>query len=141
MPPKKTQRIERVYTIFLPLLFIVLNDTAINILWKKSVEKEIDSLAFNEIVIYFFYNPFVYLFLLLVFFNFIIWMKLLKNADLSFILPLTSIHYITVPLFSLLVFKESLNPIQIIGIILITLGSWVLSKSPPKSGDREEDNK
>ena len=56
---------------------------------------------------------------------FVLWMLILQQIDLSRAFPLTALTYITVPAAGLLLFHESVSPVQAAGIALI-LGGVVL---------------
>lgn len=52
----------------------------------------------------------------------IVWIYLLSNTELSFAYALYGLNYVLTPLLGSLYFKETMSPLQIIGVALITLG-------------------
>ena len=61
----------------------------------------------------------------------LIWMVVLKKADLSFAYPFISLSYVLVIVASRLVFREKIDIFKILAIVLIVGGVLVLSMSPP----------
>ena len=53
----------------------------------------------------------------------LIWFIALQKSDLSKIYWVTSLYYITIPLFSILLLNESLSSNQIIGYFIISIGA------------------
>ncbi len=64
------------------------------------------------------------------FFN---WMSVLKHADLSYAQPITAASYVTVGLMAWWQFGESLPPHRLIGIGLILLGVYFISRTSHRS--------
>jgi drug/metabolite transporter (DMT)-like permease len=58
------------------------------------------------------------------------WLKLLEVADLSYAKPLTSLSYVTVTIASVVVLNERLHWPQVIGILIVVAGVWLVSKEP-----------
>lgn len=61
----------------------------------------------------------------------LIWMVVLKLADLSFAYPFISLSYVFVIIASRIVFRENIDFYKIIAILFIISGVLVLSMSPP----------
>ena len=68
------------------------------------------------------------------FFN---WMSILKHADLSYAQPITAASYVTVGLVAWWQFGESLPPHRLLGIGLILLGVYFISRTPHRAVKRE----
>ena len=67
-------------------------------------------------------------------FSTLLWMVVLKKADLSFCYPFISLSYVFVIIASRIVFREWIDIYKVLAIILIVGGVVVLSMSPPGSG-------
>lgn len=61
--------------------------------------------------------------------TFAIWMLILRTSQLNLAFPATALTYIGVIGGSLLVFGESINPVQCMGIALIVVGVALLRRS------------
>ena len=60
--------------------------------------------------------------------SFLLWQKLLSTYDLSYIVPITTgIVQVIVLLLSYFLFKENINNINIVGIILVIVGVILIS--------------
>ena len=60
--------------------------------------------------------------------SFLLWQKLLANYDLSYIVPITTgVVQVIVLLISYFFFKENINAINIIGIVLVIAGVILIS--------------
>lgn len=56
-------------------------------------------------------------------FSFLLWQRLVVNFDLSYIVPITTgITQIIILLLGILFFKEQINTVGVIGILLVILG-------------------
>jgi len=60
---------------------------------------------------------------------FFLWLLVLSKFDLSFAYPLVSIGYILVALVSFVFLKENLSLMRWVGIILIAVGSFVVTRT------------
>ncbi len=56
------------------------------------------------------------------------WMAAMSRFQLGSIYPLLSLNFVVVPLFSAIIFKESLNAHNIAGIAIIVIGVFVFAK-------------
>ncbi|HEX2815816.1 MAG TPA: EamA family transporter [Phenylobacterium sp.] len=72
----------------------------------------------------------------LYFLGFLIWMTILKDADLGRAFPMTAIIYVSTLASAVLLFHEMLNTTRIVGVMLIAVGVVILASDPgaPKSG-------
>lgn len=74
-------------------------------------------------------NPFVLSGVIALIFAFFTWLMLISKVDLSFAQPMTSLVYVTVPLCSSWLLNEAFSWKQLIGITLIVLGVYIISKN------------
>jgi drug/metabolite transporter (DMT)-like permease len=74
-------------------------------------------------------NSFVLLGLSLYGISALLWMVILSRVDLSFAYPFVSFSYVMVILFSWLLLKENLPLIRIMGVLVICLGVYLVSRS------------
>ena len=70
--------------------------------------------------------PLLVYFFLLQFFN---WMIVLAHADLSYAQPITALSYVTVSVASMAIFHEYLSPLRLVGLAMILIGVWVISRT------------
>ena len=59
----------------------------------------------------------------------IFWLVVLSRIDISLAYPLVSIAYVVVAIFSYFVFKENVSLIRWLGIIVICVGVYLVSRS------------
>ena len=57
------------------------------------------------------------------------WILAITRAQLSFLYPFMALSYVLVALFSLIIFKEDVTAIRWVGIIVICLGVFLVSRS------------
>jgi len=119
------------WRLFLGLAVAILLDTGVQIFWKMGVIDIPDSVLPWELLGAVSERPIFLLVLALMLAQLFNWLFVLSMADLSFAKPFTSISYITVSLASFLVLGERPHPIQIVGICVIVVGVWCVSRSEP----------
>lgn len=122
--------------IFLGLSISIILDTAVQILWKMAVESSestqhaegslLDTLATS---ISTFENPIFWLVVALFLLQLANWLKVLEHADLSYSQPITSLSYISVGVLSAVLLHEHITQLQVVGIALVLLGVWFISKT------------
>ncbi len=66
---------------------------------------------------------FIFCIFLIGIFGFGLWIFALQKTDLTKIYWITSIYYLLVPLFSIIILKENISNFQLIGYIIITVGA------------------
>ena len=68
-------------------------------------------------------------------------LALLSRADLSYVLPVTSMSYIFIALLGQFLLHEQVNLTRWIGIVVVTLGIMLVGKTPARTTPRlsEED--
>ena len=57
------------------------------------------------------------------------WILAVSKAELSHIYPFMALSYVLVALFSLLIFKEDVNALRWVGIVVICVGVFFVSRS------------
>lgn len=57
------------------------------------------------------------------------WIIAVSKAELSFIYPFMALSYVLVAVFSLLIFKEDINTLRWVGIVVICVGVFFVSRS------------
>jgi drug/metabolite transporter (DMT)-like permease len=60
--------------------------------------------------------------------TFVVWMLILQRTDLSKAFPITTLCYVTVPVFAWLVFGETTTPTRAMGIAFIIAGVMLLGR-------------
>lgn len=76
-----------------------------------------------------FTSPFVLLGFAAVFCGSIFWLSVISRADLSFAYPMLSLGYIVVVIASWVFLNEQLNPARLIGVLVISVGVVIISRS------------
>tara|TARA_Y100000034_G_C6903059_1_gene418211 strand:+ start:945 stop:1304 length:360 start_codon:yes stop_codon:yes gene_type:complete len=76
-----------------------------------------------------FTNIYILTALLVFVISFLIWLTVLSKFDLSYAYPLVSTGYILVALVSLFFLKENITLSRWLGIFLIAIGSYVLTRT------------
>jgi len=57
------------------------------------------------------------------------WILAVSKAQLSFLYPFMALSYVLVALFSLLLFKENVTALRWVGIVVICVGVFLVSRS------------
>ena len=65
--------------------------------------------------------------------NFLVWMMILRQHDLSLAVPLSSLSYFPIVLTGTLVFNEPVSIVQAIGLLTIAAGIWLVTTEPSSS--------
>jgi len=73
------------------------------------------------------HSPWAFVILLSEVVSFTLWLNVLSNVPLSKAFPITAVAYISIPLMSWTLFKETVMPLQIVGSVLILAGVWFIS--------------
>lgn len=74
-------------------------------------------------------NPYVFFGIACFGFSAITWLVVLSRLELSFVYPLVSVAYILVAVASWFFFKENLTLMRWLGILVIVLGVFLISRS------------
>jgi drug/metabolite transporter (DMT)-like permease len=59
----------------------------------------------------------------------VFWLVVLSRLELSLVYPMVSVAYILVALFSWFFFKENVNLVRWLGILVIVMGVFLISRS------------
>jgi len=126
------EKIRKINQLPLKILLLIaasdLLDTCAQLLMKKGIHHLND-----------FSSPDIFLFwigLIIYLSNFFLWMNILSKTDLSVALPLASASYILIPIAAIFFLHEFVSPSRWLGLVLIVLGIYFISKSKPTSDSR-----
>jgi drug/metabolite transporter (DMT)-like permease len=102
--------------------------------------KEIGSISLDHIqgVIWAVLNPWVAIGILLLLAFFATYMTALSWADLTYVLPATSLGYVILALVARFVLHEHVSPMRWVGIVLITSGVGFVAGGPEITVHRQE---
>jgi len=59
----------------------------------------------------------------------LLWMDVLSRKELSYVYPLLSLTFVIALIFSSIFFKEHISPLRWVGVAIICLGVYLVSKS------------
>jgi drug/metabolite transporter (DMT)-like permease len=76
-----------------------------------------------------FMNPYVFFGFAAFGLSSLFWLIVLSRMELSLVYPLVSVAYVIVALFSYFVFKENVTLIRWVGVAVIMLGVFLISRS------------
>ena len=124
-------RVRKKFTLKLALglLLAVLIDTALQVVWKSAVLTLPDDGSPLLNVQAVLHNPLFLFVIFLMACQFFNWLMVLRNADLSYAQPVTSLSYVTVFLLSVHYLNESTDALQVTGILLVLAGVWFISQT------------
>jgi drug/metabolite transporter (DMT)-like permease len=111
------------------LLFAIMIDTALQLVWKSAVLSLPDDGSPWLNVQAILHSPLFIFVIFLMACQFFNWLMVLGDADLSFAQPVTSLSYVSVFFLAVLYLKEAADLIQITGIILVLAGVWFISQT------------
>jgi drug/metabolite transporter (DMT)-like permease len=116
------------YRLVLGLALTIVIDTFVQLLWKTAALSlpETPSLEVIDAVIG---QPLFIVVIALMFCQLFNWLSVLGEADLSFAQPFTSLSRISVALASAYFLHERLAPVQLIGIAMVCVGAWCVSRT------------
>ncbi len=128
---QKLKMKENLEVFFLFVLFI-LCDTATQIFLKKGATNigEIPLDQANHVLVYvlnILTNVNIMIGIMFVLIAFFSWLAILSKVDLSKAQLMNSLVYVTVPLASIFFLGETIQTIQMLGILLISLGALIAS--------------
>ena len=115
--------------VWLGLILAITLDTLAQLCWKLAVEQIPESSGLWSGFLHILANPLFHGALLLFLFQFANWMIVLANADLSYAQPITALSYVTVSGASLLFLHEQLSSLRLLGLAVILLGVWFISRT------------
>lgn len=111
------------------LALTIVLDTGVQILWKSAASAVPQSAGTVDVVVGMLSQPVFYAVIAMFIAQFVIWMKVLAKADLSFAQPITALSFISVCALSSVFLHEHVGPMRLVGIGLILLGTWFISQT------------
>lgn len=109
-------------------------DSSAQVLMKKGLlTAHTDFSGFGGILGFLFHNPssyWVWIGVSIYLLNFLIWMIILSQLELSTAVPLTSLNYILLPLLALFFLHEKIDGTRWLGIVFIMFGIYFVTKNP-----------
>jgi len=125
------------------LILAVVLDTVIQITWKLAVSGLPAGAAAGTTIRAALASHYFYVAMLAFAAQLFNWMRVLARADLSFAQPFTALSYITVLAISTRVLHESLPVSKLVGVCLVLLGVFFISRTPSSTageppGDRAD---
>ena len=121
------------WRLVLGLAIAILLDTGVQIFWKVGVIDLPDDVQPMLLLHAILERPIFLVVGALMLAQLFNWLSVLSMADLSFAKPFTSLSYVTVGVVAVLVFDEHPHFVQILGVGVIILGVWFVSRSEPVS--------
>lgn len=115
------------YELFLFLIFAVLFNSFSQILIKigsGKVKKEHLKVGLKSVFVFF--NPFIFIALVLLFFATTFYLLALSKLNLSYVYPLLSSSYIIILLLSKILLKEKIGFKRWIGVFIIIIGIFII---------------
>jgi len=110
-------------------------DTMIQVTWKCAVTGIPAEASLSATVRAAAASPFFYAAMAAFAAQFFNWVRVLQRADLSFAQPFTALSYITVLTISVLALHETLTAAKLVGVGLILLGVFFISRTPHATAD------
>jgi drug/metabolite transporter (DMT)-like permease len=74
-------------------------------------------------------SPFIISGLGLYFISSLVWLVVISREELSFVQPLTALSYVIIVFLSWFLFKENVGLVRILGVLAISLGVFLVSRS------------
>ena len=106
-------------------------DTLLQLAWKTTVLETTDDASPLATLGSVFANPAFFGVLFLMAIQFFNWLIVLSQADLSYVKPISSLSYASVPVFSALALGEVVDPVEITGLMCVIAGVWLISQTQP----------
>lgn len=79
-------------------------------------------------------NPYVFGGIVALFLAFFTWLKLISKVDLSLAHPMTSLVFVTIPLSASWLLHEPMHWSQIVGVLIIVFGVFIVSDDGAPDG-------
>ena len=117
------------FYIFISIFFAVSSQLIIK--WKMSAvslssdETFVDKLLFAMGMLF---NPYIILSIVFTLLSGLSWMIAMTKFEISYAYPFTLLGLVFVTIFSVLIFHETINIHKVIGITLILVGVYIISK-------------
>ena len=115
--------------LFLGLGLAIALDTAVQLTWKSGVSAVPEAATLGLTAQAMLRQPLFLAVGALMACQYFNWMKVLHQADLSYAHAITSLSYVSVSVLSVLYLGETLDPMQVLGIVLILMGVWFVGRS------------
>jgi drug/metabolite transporter (DMT)-like permease len=112
------------------LALAILLDTVIQIAWKFAASALPAGSSASATALSALANPFFYVAMLALGAQLFNWTRVLARADLSFAQPFTALSYLTILALSGRLLKENISGPNAIGVGLILLGVFFISRTP-----------
>ena len=128
--------------VWLGLLFTVLLDGPCQLMWKALILKyDAASHGIDPVstIRWFLHQPRLWILISCFAVQFVNWMWVLSNADLSFAQPFTALSYVAVSGCAAFYFHEHIGPLRIVGIGLVLIGVIFVASSPHRTTPQEEE--
>jgi len=117
----------------------ILIDTALQLVWKSAVLSLPNDKSPWLNVQAILQNPLFLFVIFLMACQFFNWLLVLRNADLSFAQPVTSLSYVSVFFLSVLLLKEAADLLQMTGILFVLVGVWFISQTDHVTPSQERE--
>lgn len=114
------------------LVSVLLNTTANLFIRKGASEFSFENLSIEKIIILFTHvtlNPFIIAGISSFVLSLVLWIIVVSKLEASYAVPFMSLSYIFLAFFSWLFLHENISPLRLLGIVVIILGVFILSKS------------
>jgi drug/metabolite transporter (DMT)-like permease len=122
--------------VWIGLAMAVILDAPVQLTWKAVMLKYGSSAHANDpisIVHWFLRQDRFWLLIGCFLVQFVNWMWVLSNADLSFAQPFTALSYVAVSGCAAFYFHEHVGPLRILGIVLVLIGVMFVASSPHRT--------
>lgn len=130
----KQRRPEIPGSVVVGLILAIVLDTVIQITWKLAVAGLPANTPAGATILGVLSSFYFYVAMLAFGAQLCNWMRVLARADLSFAQPFTALSYITVLTISSRFLHERLSLFKVIGVVLILLGVFFISRTPSATG-------
>ncbi len=120
------------------LSLAIVFDTIQQLAWKVGMVAIPEDTSPWETIQAALHEPWLGLVVVLMVARLINWLKVLELADLSYAQPITTLSYVTVTILSAILLKETMTPLQIVGIGIVLAGVWCISQTQRDSHESEK---
>jgi drug/metabolite transporter (DMT)-like permease len=117
------------------LFAAAISDTLLQLAWKTAVLETPSSASLAGVVGSLLVNPLFIGVIALMIFQLFNWLFVLGKADLSYAKPVASLSYACVPALSALTLNEALDGVEILGVVFVVAGVWIISQTEPSTSN------
>ena len=130
-----TPKVPLVNAALLSWLLFVAVETTTQIVFKMAGATLDDSAGLVPLIRHALGTPIVFVGFALYFCGFVCWLTILKDVDLGKAFPMTASVYLATLTAAVLLFHETLNPVRILGVVVIIAGVALLAsdENSPKA--------